>query len=187
MRRPALLGLSLFLPVLLSACSGVGTYLGDTFTWTGDNPNVPLGDSETVRRSRGEPVAVQPVLTEPGDIWPGPPPPTPTLADVERNLNLNPNVPPSQTAPDLPDHQQPRPGGAPAMPVLPGVPMVNTPPPVNSTVNTPRGPATITGGTPGYNTTTIPGSGGQGILIPNGNGTSTLIGPNGSVTTVPTR
>lgn len=202
MRRPALLGLILGLPLLLAGCSGVGTYLGDTFTWTGTDPNMPLGDSENTRRARGEPVAMQPVLPEPGDIWPGPPPPMPTLSDVEKLENMNPNSPPTQTAPDLPDHRQPRGSSTPQPGAQPGLPPIATPSPGTptlppelqpsprrgTTVQTPNGNSTVTGGTNNYRTTTPPGGvgGGQGILIPNGNGTSTLIGPDGSVTTVPT-
>src|SRR5579883_3330384 len=128
MRRPALLGLTEALPLLLAGCSGVGTYLGDTFTWTGTDPNMPLGDGENIRRARGEPVAVQPVLPEPGDIWPGPPPPMPTLSDVEKMENINPSSPPAQGTPDLPDHRQPRgsstppPGNQPSLPALPNLP-----------------------------------------------------------------
>ena len=203
MRRSALLGLTLSLPVLLAGCDGAGTYLGDTFTFPGSNPNLPLGNSENARRVLGEQVGVGPVLPEPGDIWPGPPPPVPSLSDIEKLDNENPANPPAQTTPDLPDHRQPRGSSTPPGNNQPGLPPLANPPvmppftPVTpapgqprtgTTVQTPRGPSTITGGTNNYRTTTPPGGvgGGQGILIPNGNGTSTLIGPDGSVTTVPT-
>jgi hypothetical protein len=125
----------------------------------------------------------------------------PTLSDVERMENINPASPPSQTAPDLPAHRQPRgssttpentqPGLAPPVappgnvPTLP--PAAQTAPGRGSTIITPNGQSSVTGGTNNFRTTTPPGGagGGQGILIPNGNGTSTLIGPDGSVTTVP--
>jgi hypothetical protein len=52
------------------------------------------------------------------------------------------------------------------------------------TINTPNGPATLSGG-PGVMTYTD-STGKSGLVVPNGNGTSTLIAPDGSVQTVPT-
>jgi hypothetical protein len=208
MRRSILSGASLLAAAtLLSACSGFGIFLGDTTTFPGTNPNSPLGDSENLRRVRAEPVDLQPLQTEPGNVWPGPPAPLPTLEDIEKQENINPNSPPAQAAPTLPDHRQPTPiengSSTPPPNVQPGLPASPNPGPANipqvpfpsprtgTAVQTPGGPPVFTTspGTsvPGVTTTTPPGgSGGQGILIPNGNGTSTLIGPNGSVTTVPT-
>ncbi len=59
-----------------------------------------------------------------------------------------------------------------------------TMPKLGTTVPTPQGPATITGGTSNYQTLApINGQSGA-ILIPNGNGTSTLVMPNGTISTV---
>jgi hypothetical protein len=60
-----------------------------------------------------------------------------------------------------------------------------TMPKLGTSIPTPQGPATITGGTANYQTLApINGQGGA-ILIPNGNGTSTLVMPNGTISTVP--
>jgi hypothetical protein len=201
MRRLALLGLLLLLP----GCQGTGTFLGDTFTLWGVNPNAPVGDSENIDRVRGRPVNLPPLTSETGNIWPPPNQPIPSLYDIQKQEGINPNNPPPSTTPALPAHRQPRPNelpsstpptsNAPGLPNVPGMPVLPAQPPVppppgpgaGTTVQTPNGPVTTTGpiGGTGMQTTTQPG-GGQGILIPNGNGTSTLIGPNGSVTTVPT-
>lgn len=79
MRKAALLAL----PLAVSGCSGIGKYFHDTLFWPGSNPNSPLGDSENMRRSRGEVVTAEPILPEHGNMWPGSPQPLPTLRDVE--------------------------------------------------------------------------------------------------------
>ena len=79
MRKAALLAL----PLALSGCSGMGKFINDTSLWSGNNPNAPRGDSENLRRARGEAVASTPILPEGGNMWPGPPQPLPTLKDVE--------------------------------------------------------------------------------------------------------
>jgi len=71
--------------LLLSGCSGLGKFFGDTITLPGANPNLPSGLSENVERSRGQKVEAGPILPEPGNVWPGPPQPLPTLSDVSRN------------------------------------------------------------------------------------------------------
>lgn len=73
----------LALPLALSGCSGMGKFLNDTALWSGSNPNAPHGDSENLRRARGETVASTPILPEGGNMWPGSPQPLPTLKDVE--------------------------------------------------------------------------------------------------------
>jgi len=57
-------------------------------------------------------------------------------------------------------------------------------PKVGTSITTPQGPATITGGTANYQTLAPINGQGGGILIPNGNGTSTLVMPNGTISTV---
>jgi hypothetical protein len=188
MRRFAISGLVL----LLSGC-GFGTFLSDT-TPFGGAANPPIGSSENLQRVRTQTTTVTPLQPEAGNVWPGPPPPEPTLADIQRQTNplpppiLNPAVPPGSSTP--PNLQQPL---LPA-PVPGAVPNADrgSAPALSShaaggTVQTPRGPAAITGGTSKYQTTApLPGAAAGSILVPNGNGTSTLIGPDGSVTTVPT-
>ncbi|MEJ5118150.1 hypothetical protein WH158_12055 [Gluconobacter cerinus] len=78
MRKAALLAL----PLALSGCAGMGKFFNDTALWSGSNPNAPHGDSENLRRARGEFVAAAPILPEGGNMWPGSPQPLPTLKDV---------------------------------------------------------------------------------------------------------
>ena len=172
MRRLALLGLVLLLP----GCTGLGDFLGDTFTYD-TNPNAPVGDSENMRRARGVDSAVEPLLTEPGDIWPGPVAAMPTLQDLEKNgFQPTPNG-----QPYAPDHREPTPS-------MPAPPSVTNEPPAPSrpgrVVNTPSGPGVTSGGTSGYQTLTTPQ--GQAVIVPNGNGTSTVIHSDGRVETIPT-
>jgi hypothetical protein len=180
--------------VLLGGCgSGFDTFLSDTMPFS-SAPNPPIGDSENLRRVRTEPATVPPLQPEAGNVWPGPPPPEPTLADIQRQTNplpppnLTPVLPPGSSTPPqpvpntvpgaVPNAQR---GSAPALDSGAGA-AAGT-----GFVQTPRGPAAITGGTPHYQTTAPPPGGtAGGILVPNGNGTSTLIGPDGSVSTVPT-
>jgi hypothetical protein len=184
MRRLALLGLL----VLVSGCSdnSFTNFLGDTQGFNTD-PNAPIGNSETMRRVRAEPVNVAPLAPEPGNVWPGPPAPVPTLADIEKSTSPLPlpqvpgeqPQPPARTAPYRTPGLPPGPAPGPVPP-----PMSSAPAP-GTVVNTPKGPSSVTGGTSQYQTLGSP-NGNNGVLIPNGNGTSTLIRPDGSVTTVPT-
>jgi hypothetical protein len=189
MRRFALLGLVLLLP----GCTGFADFMGDTMTY-GTNPNAPVGDSENMRRARGLDAEVEPLMPEPGNIWPGPVAPMPTLQDLEKS-----GFQPSPTGqPYTPDHRQPTPRGSSTPPgnVQPGLPpelqprppsVSNSPPARSQTgreVKTPSGPGVTSGGTSGYQTLTTPQ--GQSVVVPNGNGTSTVIHPDGTVETIPT-
>jgi hypothetical protein len=160
MRRSALLGLVLLLPgcaYVGDPTAGIGDFIGDTHSLSA-NPNLPVGDSENMQRVMGGEVTVPPLLTEPGDVWPGPIPPEPTLQDIER----------------LQNEQMQQQGQPPQVPLPPGLlppahpqPRPAVPPPAMPQAMPPNAP------------------GGQSMTIPNGNGTSTVIGPNGSLTTVP--
>jgi hypothetical protein len=196
MRRFALLGLTLLLP----ACSGFSTFFYDTH-WFGD-PNKPLGDSENMRRVRGQEVAVPPLLPEPGNVWPGPIPAQPTLEQLMREekeeLQRTPApLAPGQPAPP-PGPRSPRRGSStPPGPIEPGLPPLPNPPPVPApklpssaaphahTYVTPTGPMTGTPGPGGYETLTTPSGESGGLAVPNGNGTTTIILPDGRVLTVP--
>ncbi len=87
MRRIALVSLTL----TLGGC-GYHTWWNPPFT-TGYNPNVPVTDSVNMSRVKGGDVAVTPLTTEPGDIWPGPLPPPKTLQDLERQSPTNSQAP----------------------------------------------------------------------------------------------
>lgn len=191
MRRIVFLGL--LLP--LAGCGGgFDTWNNLPFT-TGTNPHFPAGDSENLRRVVGEEPSVEPLTTEPGDIWPGPIKPPPTLQDLESQSGqpeqplppVGSSTPPSSRTPNFP----PLPSAAPATTIpgqstTTGVPTATAPSPSGQVYQTNRGPAVSTGGTSNYQTITTPGGTGQSIVVPNGNGTSTIIHPNGTVETVPT-
>lgn len=175
----------------------------------GYTPNMPINDSENMRRVMGDRTPVEPLLTEPGDIWPGPLPPAPTLQDLEKTGGLTPqpeapvpgsplsrgseapqpspspapgsSTPPGNAQPGLPNPQPAPPLSSYAAP--PVAPRPNGP--ANPVLQTPSGPNVITGGGQGYQTTVGPG-GGQSIVVPNGNGTSTVIHSDGRIETVPT-
>ena len=189
MWRVALFGLVLLLP----GCAGFGDFAGDTFTY-GVNPNAPVGDSENMKRVRGVEARVEPLVPEPGDIWPGPVQPPPTLQDLEKGgFQPTPNAQPT-----APERREKRPRGSstpprslepgPSPPVSFPPPTVNNAPPsrgpVGQAVQPPSGPGVISGGTGGYQTLTTPQ--GQAVVVPNGNGTSTVIHSDGSVETIPT-
>ncbi len=178
---------------------GFGGFIGDTHTFS-KNPHLIPGGDENVRYSEGGGVTVQPLLPEPGNIWPGPPAPIPTLTDVEKQQNqLEPQLnqpsnqpPPANTRPPahrpIPRGSSTPPGPAPSVEAPPPAPppaqFSPLPSPAPSSppvINTPSGPLIPNGaGTAGS-----PG-GGTSIVVPNGNGTSTVIGPDGSTTTIPT-
>lgn len=187
----------------LSGC-GYSTWADLPFS-SGNNPNMPVGNSENMRRAMGEVVEVQPLVTEPGDVWPGASVPTPTLEDIEKQglqsqperpvpgspefQNQAPNLPPpparrgSSSPP--PNNQQgltPLPAPRPPLATNPTPPARS---PAGQVYPTQNGPAITNGGTTGYQTTTTPG-GGSAIIVPNGNGTSTVIHSNGTIETVPT-
>ena len=203
MRRIALLGLAL----TLSGC-GYKTWWNPSFTG-GNSPNSPVGDSENLLRARGQEPVVEPLTTEPGDIWPGPLPPAPTMKDLVnaegQSTHTEQPVPgsPLQRGSGAP-YPSPNPSSGSSTPPGPTGPGLVTPqpaPPLSSyaappaappdrnpsgqVIQTPSGPVVTTGGGPGYQTTTTPG-GGQAIVVPNGNGTSTVIHSDGRIETIPT-
>jgi hypothetical protein len=190
----------------LSGC-GYKTWWNPPFSG-GFNPNRPMDDSENLDRVLGGTPAIEPMTTEPGDIWPGPLPPAPTLQDLESQGGLTPQ--PEAPVPGSPLSRgtavpslSPNPGTGSSTPPgnnAPGLPAPQTAPPLSSyaappaapprnqggqVIQTPGGPSVTTGGGPGYQTTISPG-GGQSIVVPNGNGTSTVIHGDGRIETIPT-
>lgn len=195
MRRFALL-----LVLALPGCADFGDFLGDTAS-LGNNPNMPVGESENLRRVRGLDTEAEPLRPEAGNVWPTELQAAPTLQDLEREANQNPSpaAPPPDLTPYLPAPRQPRPVPGSSSPpgiVNPGLPQAPnagvqpqpntvspsgaTPP--DTTVQTQQGSGTLNG--PGYKTLTTPQ--GNAIVVPNGNGTSTVIKPDGSVETIQT-
>jgi hypothetical protein len=198
---------SLTLALTLSGC-GYNPWWNPSFTG-GYNPNRPSGESENMHRVLGDISTVEPMTTEPGDIWPGPLPPAPTLKDLETTSGLTsqpeapvpgsplsrgitgpaPSPNPSKGSSTSPTTNQPK--LATPQPAPP--PSSYTSPPAaapgrvsgGQIIQTPEGSAVTTGGSSGYQTSTAPG-GGQSIIVPNGNGTSTVIHADGRIETIPT-
>jgi len=202
MRRIVLLSLVLS----LSGC-GYKTWWNPPFSG-GYNPNQPSTDSENMRRVMGDKGPVEPLTTEPGDIWPGKPPPPPTLKDLQTagGLSSQPEAPvPGSplnrgTTAALPIPSPSRGSSTPPGEAIQGVAPPRPAPPLSSyaapvappardprgqVIQTPSGPNVVTGSGPGYQTTVAPG-GGQSIVVPNGNGTNTVIHADGRIETVPT-
>jgi hypothetical protein len=184
MRRTVML-----VALLLSGCSGSGfwRYQEDAVALPWQNPNAPVGSSENFQRAKlGIKAMGAPLLTEAGDIWPGPPQPVPTLKDLQKQqmaeVNNSGGAPGAGLAP------------LPTLPSLPGYEIAPQEP------GHPAPAQTFSGNLvplPGGRSAPLTGGeaykeigGGNGlpgaIVVPNGNGTSTVIGPTGNVTTIPT-
>ncbi len=185
MWRLALLGLCLSL-------SGCEFSSWRTFPFVaGQDPNMPAGASENLRRAQGIPVNVEPLTVEPGNVWPGPVQSEPTLESLEKEGTQLPGqatppaLPPVPGSSTPPGNYQPPPPVTPIPPITP--PAAPAAPPVAGmpTYQTPQGTAVPSGGTGAYQTLTMP-NGTTAIVVPNGNGTSTIINSNGTVQTVPT-
>jgi hypothetical protein len=196
---------SLGLALALSGC-GFQTWWNPPFT-AGSNPNMPVSDSPNMQRILGERSPVEPITSEPGDIWPGQITTAPTLQDIERTgLQSRPEAPVPGSPlsrgidPIMPTPSPNRGSSTPPPNLSPGLPRPTTPPPLSSyaappaappstgpagqVLQSPSGPSVVTGGGQGYQTTTGPG-GAQSIVVPNGNGTSTVIHPDGRIETIP--
>lgn len=126
MRRIALLGLIVLLPGCQFAgnpLDGFTGFIGDTHTWH-DYPTSPVAQSENEKRVRGVDMTVDPLLPEPGDVWPGPPAPIPTMQDLQ-NLNNQevlppPNIPSGPVQPVFPQNAPAVPQPYKAQPSTPG-------------------------------------------------------------------
>ena len=204
MRRNALYASIVFAPLLTTGCTGFGTFLDHTFSLPGNNPNIPMTDSENIRRVLGQNPDPTPLQPEPGNVWPGPQGPDPTLADLQGNPAGDqrgfPNTAVPGAEPGLPAGRQPRPQGSSSPPgnARSGYnPPASVPPraqpgqpssgrggnSLGQVIQTPNGPAVDAGGTSSYRQLTTP-QGPGAIIVPNGNGTSTIINPNGTVQTI---
>ncbi len=179
----ALLGL-LVLPgchYVSSPIAGAGGFLGDTHGFAFD-PTRPPGSGENMSRVAGRDADVEPLMPEPGNVWPGPIPADPTLTDLERQQGQA--SPPANSVPYAP-HPQPRPSQAPGTGTggAGSSGSIEPPPPL---LTQPSGaPLIPNSSSSGVTTATTPG-GGTSIIVPNGNGTSTVIGPDGTTQTLPT-
>jgi len=181
---------------------GFGPFVADTHTFHRVD-NEAAAPQETMRRSQGYAVSVDPLLPEPGNVWPGPIPPDKSLTDIEKEQNTeqqqidqaNPAAAPT-TGKRQPRGSSTPPGSVQTFPTpeplqQPGIPPLALPPlsTAPSPLITPSGPLIPNRGNgPGIGTGTSIGPGGvpgQSILVPNGNGTTTVIGPDGSTSVVP--
>jgi hypothetical protein len=174
--------------LLLSGCSGSGfwQYERNTLTLPGANPNMPAGSSENYLRSRNGTLAEPPpLLTESGDIWPGPTQNVPTLKDLQKqqsaetgNSNTGaPGLAPLPPLPSLPGYEISQ------QDVVSPIPQQAFP---HAVVPTTGGHDVPIQGDQGYKTPAGGSAPGGNIVVPNGNGTSTVISPTGQVSTIPT-
>jgi len=186
MRRFALVAV-----LLLTGCSGSGfwRYEEDSFTFPWQNPNQPVSSSENFTASRHGTTTAEPppLLTEGGDIWPGPTQPVPTLKDLQKQQTAEINSPGASGLSPLPP-----------LPSLPGyeisAPEPGSPAPGNlftGPISIPGGRSATTrygvaGAPPGVPPAPTSTTAGGNIIVPNGNGTNTVISPTGKVTVVPT-
>jgi hypothetical protein len=156
-----------------SPADGFGGFLGDVFNLRGA-PNRPAIESPNARRVTGTAEEVEPLQTEPGNVWPGPLPPPRTMSDMQREMG----------APLAPiDAPAPRGSIAPPPATPAALPPAIAPSPGGRVLQTPQGPATTIIGGNGVETFTLP-SGRSGIVMPNANGTLTLIAPDGTTQTI---
>ncbi|MCX7383586.1 MAG: hypothetical protein NT133_19725 [Alphaproteobacteria bacterium] len=156
-------------------------YIGNTITFR-SNPNRPQPESDNIRRVMGQPVDIEPLTSETGNIWPALPKREPTAVELEKAppANADPAVKPAAMAPTAqPAAPMPVAAPAPAPTIPPATAITN-----GSALPTPSGNAILTSGANGVLTYTLP-SGATGRAINNGNGTITLIGADGQVMSVP--
>jgi hypothetical protein len=156
MRRIALVSLT-----MLSGC-GYHTWWNPPFS-TGFSPNTPVTTSVNMSRVKGRDVAVTPLTTQPGDIWPGPLPPPTTLQDLEKAEQGGVEAP------------------VPGSPLSRGARSLTAPLPKGT-----PGASTPQGGTSSGTPAAPNQAPDQRIIVPNGNGTSTVIYPDGRIETIPT-
>lgn len=177
MRRWGLLGVGL----LLSGCSGLGHFFGDTETLPGQNPNAITGSSENLLRSRGQDPAAAPIAAEPGNVWPGPPQPLPTLSDVAKSGG------------ELDGGLGGAAGGANTLKSGGSLSVgeqqsIHNGAPLDDSGFSGGGggglAASVPDPTRGFQKQHPPSGSSGDIIIPNGDGTSTVISPDGSVKTV---
>ena len=190
--RRIVLGLILLLPgcnMVGNPFDGFGGFVSDTHT-IHRGPHQPAGDSTNIQRVRGEEPVTEPLVPEPGNVWPGPPPPEPTLEDIQKMQNTEmpdlplPHIPPSPApgSSTPPGSVQPRPAPQ-SLASPPRAPAKPLQPTTIGVVQTQNGPAVLSAAPNGVQTYTMP-DGTTGRAVPNANGTVTLISPDGSVQSV---
>ena len=161
--------------------AGMGNFLGDTISFS-PNPNRPAGDAPNVQRVMGKGYEPEPLLPEPGNVWPGPLPEPKTLSDLQREGTLGSPDPAPTPAPMVAPRPVPRASAAPvAAPIgtAPSIPM-----PRGRVLQTPAGPGVTTMGPNGIETIMLP-NGQMGTVMQNQNGTANVLMPDGRSFSVP--
>lgn len=197
-----------------AAAFGLVALLGGCGSMDGGQPTTASATSDTVARIRGEPQALPVLRAEDGNVWPEQEGPRTTLANPDAAMRNIPEYRPGELdrmsrpagrstwQPTDPPDPRPMPPGLgsssppppplrqidpPRSEVLPA-PAQQRPAPrrvEGQVVQTPSGPATISGGTDRVQSFSVPG-GGTGTIHRNDDNTSTVIGPDGRVQVVPT-
>lgn len=166
--------------LLTQGCVGFDNFIDNTLT-TRSNPNRPLGDSINMRRVQGVAAADEPVLAEPGNVWPRGVERMPTLQDLEGGAMPGPSGVPVTPVPR-------RSSAAPApepTPVIAAAPQPASPAREASAPEAPLLPDLTRPATGSQRYRTVSTPGGTAVVAPNGDGTNTLMRADGSVTTVP--
>ncbi len=151
--------------------AGMGNFLADTISFT-SNPNRPISDTPNIQRVMGKGYEPDPLLPEPGNVWPGPLPEAKSLAELQREGTLG-------SADPMP-MQTPRASAAPATIALP--PAISVP--RGRVLQTPIGPGVTTMGQNGIETIMLP-NGQQGTVMKNPNGTANVLMPDGRSFSIP--
>ena len=163
-----------------SPVTGMGNFLGDTISFS-PNPNRPAGDAPNVQRVMGKGYEPEPLLPEPGNVWPGPLPPDKTMSDLQREGTLGADPTPA-AAPSPAPRPVPRASITPVAP--PAAPLSTIPPPRGRVLQTPAGPGVTTMGPNGIETIMLP-NGQMGTVMQNQNGTANVLMPDGRSFSVP--
>lgn len=167
--------------LLAQGCVGFDNFIDNTLT-TGTNPNRPLGDSINMRRVQGVAATDEPVLAEPGNVWPRGVERMPTLQDLEGGAM--PGQGPGQGSPAAP---MPRRSSAAPAPVIAATPQAASPEREASAAETPLLPDLARPATGGQRYRTVSTPTGTTVVAPNGDGTATMMRADGTVETVPVR
>jgi len=178
MSLASLLGAAL----LVQGCVGFDNFVENTIT-TQSNPNRPMGDSMNMRRVMGVSAMGDPVVSEPGNVWPRGVETLPTLQDMEGGGGLRPSRGSELSTPTRQSAVRPMDDSADLRPqVAAGVPRED---PAMAGVTSPALPdlSRPPAGTRRYQTVSTPG--GTDVLAPNGDGTTTALRADGSLETVP--
>ena len=157
--------------------AGMGNFLGDTISFTA-NPNRPVGDAPNVLRVMGKGYEPEPLLPEPGNVWPGPLPEPKTLSDLQREGTLGSPDPAPAAAPTAAPRASAAPVAAP-IGTAPSIPASR-----GRVLQTPAGPGVTTMGPNGIETIMLP-NGQQGTVMQNQNGTANVLMPDGRSFSVP--